>query len=71
MSTLSHSGSHYYINIKSSHIKKSDLEYMLSCSVLLLTLSLLLFSVISVFLNCLSSAIENEEKHVSQKLFFY
>lgn len=65
MSTLSHSGSHYYINIKSSHIK-SDLEYILSCSVLLLTLSLLLFSVISVFLNCLSSAIENEEKHVSQ-----
>lgn len=62
MSTLSHSGSHYYINI----LKKSDLEYILSCSVLLLTLSLLLFSVISVFLNCLSSAIENEEKHVSQ-----
>lgn len=67
MRTLSHSGSHYYINIKSSHIKKSDfIEYILSCSVLLLTLSLLLFSVISVFLNCLSSAIENEEKHVSQ-----
>lgn len=65
MSTLSHSGSHYYINIKSSHIK-SDIEYILSCSVLLFTLSLLLFSVISVFLNYLSSAIENEEKHVSQ-----
>lgn len=65
MSTLSHSGSHYYINIESSHIKKSDLEYIF-CLVLLLTLSLLLFSVISVFLNCLSSAIENEEKHVSQ-----
>lgn len=65
MSTLSDSGSHYYINIKSSHIK-SDIESILRSSVLLLTLSLLLFSVISFFLNCLSSAIENEENHVSQ-----
>lgn len=65
MSILFYFGLYYYINIKFLYIKKSDLEYILSCLVLLLILFLLLFFVILVFLNCLFFVIENEEKYVS------
>lgn len=56
----------YSILMKNKYDNLSAFHRLTSIIAIKEVVLLLLFSVISVLLNCLSSAIENEQKHVSQ-----